>query len=282
MPTLTFKKENKLNLMAQTSVKPTKKTSFTSLSIIVIIINLIIGFLFWKFVAGNDENFKDNGDPKENNYLGIIYMGGFIVPILLALLLTVLVFFFERLLTLIKAKGNGSIETFLQKVKYHLTNHDIEAALKECDRQKGSVANVVNAGLHKYAEMRNNKEFTTEQKVLNISKEIEEATALEMPALEKHLPILATIASIGTLIALLGTVLGMIRAFAALSQEGTPDPSALSAGISEALVNTAIGIGTSALAIIFYNIFTGMIDKLTYAIDEIGFTITQTFASTEK
>ncbi|HRG28968.1 MAG TPA: MotA/TolQ/ExbB proton channel family protein, partial [Chitinophagales bacterium] len=105
---------------------------------------------------------------------------------------------------------------------------------------------------------------------------------LEMPALEKHLPILATIASIGTLIALLGTVLGMIRAFSALATEGTPDPTALSAGISEALVNTAIGIGTSAFAIIFYNIFTGMIDKLTYGIDEVGFTITQTFSATEK
>ena len=268
--------------MAQTAVKPIKKGSFTSLSIIVIIINLIIGILFYKYVAGNKANFKEDGQPLEGNYLGIIYKGGFIVPILLALFLTVWVFFFERLMTLIKAKGNGSIEAFLQKVKYHLTNHDIDAALKECDRQKGSVANVVNAGLHKYAEMRNNNEFTTEQKVLNIGKEIEEATSLEMPALEKHLPILATIASIGTLIALLGTVLGMIRAFAALATEGTPNPTALSAGISEALVNTAIGIGTSALAIIFYNIFTGMIDKLTYAIDEIGFTITQTFAATEK
>ncbi len=268
--------------MAQTSSKAIKKGSFTSLSIIVIIVNLIIGILFFKFVAGADNNFKEDGQPKEGNYLGIIYKGGVIVPILIALLLTVWVFFFERLMTLIKAKGNGSVESFLQKVKYHLTNHDIDAALKECDRQKGSVANVVNAGLHKYSEMRNNKEYTTDQKVLNISKEIEEATALEMPALEKHLPILATIASIGTLIALLGTVIGMIKAFAALATEGTPDPTALSAGISEALVNTAIGIGTSAFAIIFYNIFTGMIDKLTYAIDEVGFTITQTFAATEK
>jgi biopolymer transport protein ExbB len=194
----------------------------------------------------------------------------------------VIVFAIERFLTINKAKGTGSIESFLQKVKYHLTNRDIDAAIKECDKQKGSVANVVNAGLHKYAEMKNDKEATMEQKVINISKEIEEATALEMPALEKHLPILATIASIGTLIALLGTVLGMIRAFAALATSGTPDPGALSAGISEALVNTAIGIATSAFAIIFYNLFTGMIDKLTYGIDEVGFTITQTFAATEK
>lgn len=268
--------------MAQSAAKPAKKTSMDGLGIIVIAVNLVIGILFYKFVCGNPDNFKANGDPKEGNFLGIVFKGGFIVPVLFALFLTVLVFAFERLLTISKAKGNGSIQSFLQKVKYHLANKDIDAALKECDRQKGSVANVVQAGLHKYAEMKSDTDATTEQKVINISKEIEEATALEMPALEKHLPILATIASIGTLIALLGTVLGMIRAFTALASEGTPDPSALSAGISEALVNTAIGIGTSAFAIIFYNIFTGMIDKLTYGIDEMGFSITQTFSAQEK
>ena len=282
LPTITFIKRKKLNLMAQTAAKPTKKTSINGLGIIVILINLVIGILFYVFVCGNPNNFDADGHPKQGNYLALIHEGGFIVPILFALLLTVLVFAVERLMTIVKAKGNGSIEHFLQKIKFHLSNNDIEAALKECDRQKGSVANVLNAGLHKYAEMKNDNVLTTEQKVINISKEVEEATALEMPALEKHLPILATIASIGTLIALLGTVLGMIRAFAALAAEGTPDPSALSAGISEALINTAIGIGTSALAIIFYNVFTGMIDKLTYGIDEVGFTITQTFSAKEK
>jgi len=269
--------------MSQTAAKTAKKkTGMSGLGIIVIIINLIISILFYVFVCGNPDNFAEDGHPKPGNYLGIIHEGGFIVPALFALFLTVIVFAIERFLTITKAKGSGSIEGFLQKIKYNLSNQDIDSALKECDKQKGSVANVVNAGLHKYAEMKNDKDATTEQKLINISKEVEEATALEMPALEKHLPILATIASIGTLIALLGTVLGMIRAFAALATSGTPDPGALSAGISEALVNTAIGIATSAFAIIFYNLFTGMIDKLTYGIDEVGFTITQTFAASEK
>lgn len=270
--------------MSQIAVKKPnqKKAGINGLGLIVIAINLVIGICFYVFVCGNPNNFEADGHPKPGNYLAIVHEGGFIVPALFALFLTVIVFAIERFMTISKAKGSGSVESFLQKVKYHLTNHDIDSALKECDKQKGSVANVVNAGLQKYGEMKNDKDATMEQKVLNISKEIEEATALEMPALEKHLPILATIASIGTLIALLGTVLGMIRAFAALATAGTPDPGALSAGISEALVNTAIGIATSAFAIIFYNLFTGMIDKLTYGIDEVGFTITQTFASTEK
>lgn len=266
------------------SAQKTKKNNSSSgyLPIIVIAINLVIAWLFFEYVCGNPKNFDEKGDPLPGNFLGIVYKGGFIVPELFALLLTVVVFSIERFLTISKAKGNGSITGFVQKIKYNLSNGDIETALKDCDKQQGSVANVVNAGLHKYAEMRSDPDATMEQKVLNIGKEIEEATSLEMPALERHLPILATAASIGTLIALLGTVMGMIRAFSALATTGSPDPSALSAGISEALVNTAIGIGTSALAIIMYNIFTGMIDKLTYGIDEMGFTISQTFAAREK
>ena len=118
-----------------------------------------------------------------------------------------------------------------------------------------------------------------DQKLVAIQKEIEEATALELPGLEQNLVILATISSIATLVGLLGTVLGMIRAFAALANAGAPDSVALAAGISEALVNTALGIGTAAIAIIAYNYFTTAIDKLTYAIDETGFSIVQTYSA---
>lgn len=121
-----------------------------------------------------------------------------------------------------------------------------------------------------------------DQKVLAIQKEIEENTALELPFLERNLVILATISSIATLLGLLGTVLGMIRAFSALATTGAPDAVALSTGISEALINTALGIGTSFFAIIFYNYFTSRIDSMTYAIDEAGNSIAQTFASKHK
>jgi biopolymer transport protein ExbB len=71
----------------------------------------------------------------------------------------------------------------------------------------------------------------------------------------------------------------MIKAFAALATAGSPDAVALANGISEALINTALGISTSAIAIIMYNYFTTKIDGLTYSIDEIGFSLAQTFAS---
>jgi biopolymer transport protein ExbB len=139
------------------------------------------------------------------------------------------------------------------------------------------------AGLRKYKELISDTQLDTEQKVLSIQKEVEEATALELPMLEKNLVFLSTIASVATLLGLLGTVMGMIRSFSALGDEGGGEAAkALSQGISEALYNTALGIGTSAVAIIMYNVFTTKIDSITYGIDESGFTLTQSFASLYK
>jgi biopolymer transport protein ExbB len=138
------------------------------------------------------------------------------------------------------------------------------------------------AGLRRYKEMIGNTELDTEQKVIAIQKEVEEATALELPMLQKNLVFLSTITSVGTLIALLGTVIGMIRSFSALGESGGGNAAALATGISEALYNTALGIGTSALALVMYNIFTTKIDSITYGIDESGFTLTQSFASLYK
>ena len=212
-----------------------------------------------------------------------MYEGGIIVPILIGCFLTVVTFCIERLLTISKAAGNGSIEEFVRSVQFHLANKDVDKALAACDKQKGSVGNVMKAGLKKYKEMITNTELVTEQKVLNIQKEVEEATALELPMLEKNLVFLSTIASVATLLGLLGTVLGMIKSFAALGEEGGGDAAReLSKGISEALFNTALGIGTSAVAIIMYNVFTTRIDGITYGIDESGFTLTQSFAANYK
>ncbi len=110
--------------------------------------------------------------------------------------------------------------------------------------------------------MSRDNSLDAEKKVLLIQKDIEETTQLEMPMLEKNLVIIATLASIATLIGLLGTVLGVIKAFSAMATAGAPDAVGLANGISEALINTALGIGTSAVAIVMYNYFTSKIDAL--------------------
>lgn len=256
--------------MAQAQTK--KNSGGLGAGIVVLIAVIICNVIFYTVFKGQ---VQEKG---EQNVLGLMYKGGFIVPFLMAIFVTCITFAIERLLTIAKAAGTGSLETFLQSIKSKLSSNDINSALAECNKQKGAVANVVQAGLHKYAEMEKNTELEGEQKILNIQKEVEEATALELPALEKNMWILATISSVGTLIALLGTVIGMIKAFKGLSGAGGSDPEKLAEGISEALINTALGIFTSALAIIFYNLCTQKIDKLTYAIDELGYTIAQTFA----
>ena len=202
------------------------------------------------------------------------------LPILQTLFLTVIVLSVERAIALKSAKGTGSIDKFVAAVKKCLASNDIKGAQELCKKQKGSVAAVVSAALNRYEEMDRNTVLTKEQKIATLQKEVEEATAIEMPSLQQNLPIVATLTTLGTLVGLLGTVIGMIKSFQALSASGAPDSSELSTGISEALVNTAFGIATGAFAVISYNFYTNKIDNLTYAIDEIGFSIVQSFAAT--
>ena len=269
--------------------KPTtakKESSGSSIfASLTIVICILIGIVLWRYVMGDPSNFEggDNtGHPLPGNYFGMVYKGGYIVPVLMGLFLMVIVFSFERFFVINKATGKGNIDSFVKRIQTQLSARNIDAAMAECDKQEGSVANVIKSGLKKYKEMEVEPNMDTEQKCLAIQKDIEEATALEMPMLEQNLTIIATLVSIGTLMGLLGTVTGMIKAFAGLATAGSPDQAALANGISEALINTATGIATSALAIIMYNLFTSQIDKLTYSIDEAGFSIVQTYASTHK
>ncbi|GFI06697.1 protein TolQ [Muribaculaceae bacterium] len=220
------------------------------------------------------------GDAHPTDLIGTIFKGGVIVPILQTLFLTVIVLSVERAIALKSAKGTGNIAKFVAAVKEKLAKNDIAGAQELCRKQKGSVAAVVSAALVRYEEMDKNTILTKEQKVQTLQKEVEEATAMEMPSLQQNLPIVATLTTLGTLVGLLGTVIGMIKSFQALSASGAPDSTALSTGISEALVNTAFGIATGAFAVISYNFYTNKIDNLTYAIDEIGFSIVQTFQAT--
>ena len=271
-----------------TSVQP--KKSSNAISWIAPVVCIIAAYLIWRFILGAADGFE-NPDKKggfwpehkvPKDALHRIYEGGIIIPLLIGMLLMVIVFSIERYLTIRKALGSGSISDFVRKVQYHLANRNVDAALSECDKQRGSVGNVMKAGLRRYKEMINEGGMNAEQKVISIQKEVEEA-ALELPMLQKNLVFLSTITSVGTLVALLGTVIGMIKSFSALGKEGGAGAAAeLAVGISEALYNTALGIGTSALALIMYNVFTTKIDAITYGIDESGFTLTQSFASLYK
>ena len=258
------------------------QSAFTLVSILIAFVIAIIVYLY---VMGNPVNFEGgnpDGHPLPGNYLAMIYKGGYIVPLLITVNLLVIIFAFERGITLAKAAGKGRINVFVKQLQGFLANDKIEDAVAACDKQKGSLANVMKAGLLRYRALQNDPHLVKDQKILALQKEFEEATALELPMLSRNLVILSTIASISVLIGLLGTVLGMIRAFGALAQAGAPDALALATGISEALINTAFGIAGSLIAIVLYNFFSTRIDSFTYKMDEAGFSLIQSFAAGTK
>ena len=249
--------------------------------ILLIVAALVTAILVYKYVLGDPNNFENNdvnGHPKVGNYLGMMYKGGMMVPVLMSCFIITVGIVIERFLTLTIAGGKGNANLFVRRVKDMIKGGNIDSAIAECDKQKGSVANVVKEALSRYKFVDSDSRLDRDQKVAAVQKEVEESTALELPMLEKNLVILSTLASVATLLGLLGTVTGMIRAFSAIATAGAPDAVALSSGISEALINTALGIGTSAIAVIMYNVFTTKIDKMTYSIDEAGYSIAQNFA----
>ena len=252
---------------------------------IVIAACVAIGILVYMFILGDPGNFEGNNvanHPKKGNFYGIVYKGGFIVPILIAIVLIIITITIERLFTIIRAMGKGSLTKFVSKLQHMIKNDQIQEAIVACNHQKGSLANVMRAGLNKFDDLNSDTTMEKDEKVLIIQREFEEATALELPMLSKNMVVISTLASVATLVGLIGTVLGMIKAFAALAQAGNPDAIALANGISEALINTFLGIGGSVVAIIMYNVFSSLIDSLTYKIDEAGFSLIQTFAAKSK
>src|SRR5690606_34344851 len=175
-------------------------------AVVTVIICLLIGFAIWKFVLGNPSNFVNgdpNGDPLEGNLVGMMYKGGYVIGVLIGLLTMTIVFGIERMIVISKASGKGNVKEFVAKVQTLVNTNKVYADIEECDNQQGSVANVVKAALLKFKEAKA-EGLSTDEATEVIQKEIEEATVLEMPMLEKNMIILATLVSIGTLVGLLG------------------------------------------------------------------------------
>jgi biopolymer transport protein ExbB len=245
----------------------------------VVVITLGVALVIYIFVLGNPANFADGETrhvPLKGNLLGTIYTGGIVVPILITLTLMNLTLVFERTFSLRKANGKGPIPTFLKTIQTHLMGGKIDDAIKACDAQRGSAANIIRTGLSRYKDIHADKNLDAEKKMAETKRAIEEATSLETPLLERNLIALSTIASIATMFGLLGTVIGMIRAFTALAAAGgAPDAIQLSIGISEALINTALGLLAAIIGIIAYNFFVTKVDNFTYMIDEASYNVVE-------
>ena len=150
-----------------------------SSAFIVILACAALAVCLFMFIMGDPANFSEN-DPVNGhplNYLGTVYKGGFIVPILITLLFTVIVLSIERWIALSSAKGKGSVPKFVLNIKEDLAAGKIDQALARCKKQRGSVAAVVHAVLVKYKEMdantvlsRNSLSSATRLKRLQLSR----------------------------------------------------------------------------------------------------------------
>jgi biopolymer transport protein ExbB len=245
---------------------------------------IILGEMLYYFVLGRASNFEDPDNLKGPlNWMGRMYEGGVIVPILIGLFLMVVVFSIERYISIKSANGVGNQATFINKIKLLLETNNIQEAVNACDTQKGALGNVMKAGLASYQRMMQEKTLTKEHKLEIIQKDVEEATGLELPMLEKNMVFLSTITSLSVLIALLGTVLGMIRSFANLGDSGGGAGAIeLAKGISEALYNTAVGIATGSLALIMYNVFVTKTESIIHKSEEASVILSNSFVKNAK
>lgn len=105
---------------------------------------------------------------------------------------------------------------------------------------------------------------------------VEDAGRQEVTTLDKNLGALGTIAAIAPLLGLTGTVFGMIRTFAIISEKGIAHPSQLAGGISEALITTATGLVIAIPTLIFYNYFTNKADRLILEIEKHSYRVVET------
>jgi len=238
-----------------------KQSLFVTLNLIV---SLAVGVIIWL------------------NLPAYLQEGGPLVALLIALLIMLIGFIIERLLSLNKAKGKGSPQSFFKKIVMLIQSDDYDGALAACDKQRGSLANVLRAGIQHYRSIKQS-DMDSEKRLEESQRAIEEANALEVPLLERNLIALSTIASIATMVGLLGTTIGMIRAFNATGHAsgGVIDATQLAIGISEALVNTAGGLTSAIVGIVAYNFFVNKVDAFNYTIDEASYEILQLIKNKE-
>ncbi len=236
---------------------------------ILMVVSFGVGFGIWFGIFRN---------APDRSLMHTMYQGGPLVIALLAMLVMLMGFIIERSITLYHgAAGKASVQSFFKKVITAIQKGDYEGAIAACDKQKGTVANILRAGIERFNVVKDDASLNFEKKISETQRAIEEANALEVPLLERNLIALSTIASTATMVGLLGTTIGMIRAFSATGDTATGAINAeqLAIGISEALVNTAGGLANAIIGIISYNFFVNKVDAFNYTIDEASYEVVQ-------
>lgn len=219
----------------------------------------------WPFIAASSALilllifmvYSDNS-PFANLWLVTLFKKGGLVmwPILLCSVLALMIVmeraWFLRPHRVIKRE-------FLPDVKRLAVKGDFERALKICKSYDLAISRIVQAGLQR-------GRFG----LLEVERAIEAAGAHEATLLQKRLRGLGVLANLTPMLGLLGTVIGMIKAFNVISESGTGNPGLVASGISEALITTATGLIVGIPTLALYHYFRGKVDGLVYEMEEIS------------
>lgn len=233
-----------------------------SVRAIIIVASLVVSYAIWRLTPP------------------YIQRGGPLLVLGLAFLFLSVTIALDRWLALRTAGGRAHPVRFSIALKDQVRAGDLDGALAACRAQGGSLANVLGAGLQKYQRLGGGRPGTAPRAVVDdVRRVLREAAQLECPNLEQNLNALSMIASVATMLGLLGTTIGMIRSFNALSHAGAPDATQLALGISEALVNTALGLVTAIAATMLYNHFNTQVDALVTSMDEASYELLQVLES---
>jgi biopolymer transport protein ExbB len=195
--------------------------------------------------------------------------GGPMMWLLLICAVVGLTFIIERFWVLMRSKIHT--DEFLTKVRAALLKkRSVKQAVAVCEEYRGPIAAIMKAGLLKYG--------TSDEE---IEKNIEIAATHELARLERGLAVLASVANVSPLIGFLGTVTGMIDAFASLAEVSQPDPSVVARGISAALITTASGLLIAVPCLVFYNWFSAIISRFILEMETASNLLLETFIEME-
>lgn len=182
--------------------------------------------------------------------LEILSKGGYVMILIYLLSIVSVVILVERLLVLRKTRINT--KTFVLQIRNLLLRNEAQEAILLCKKTAGPIAKMTRSGIENASRPR-----------MEIKDAIESTGKNEIFVLEKNLGTLATAASVAPMLGFFGTVTGMIRAFMEIqARGGNVDASVLAGGIWEALITTAAGLAVGIMALIFYNLIQGKVEKI--------------------
>lgn len=230
-----------------------------------------------------DESVKDSGAGLgdwldkilHSGAMGLMIRGGiFMWPILFCGILAAGVIIERyRSLKMLTTDASG----LRQQVTDLLHNDQVEEALAKCDAEQGPVAAILSAGLRKFVVLRR-LGYDAGKVEEQVIKAMDDYGVHIIAALEKHLPILATVSSVAPMLGFLGTVSGMVNGFdhivATLGEQNIVKAAA--DGIAEALLTTALGLIVGIPAFTGYNYFTGIINQFVLDVEETATELIET------